>query len=361
MPTIAQRFIGLAACCSFVLEVCGCSASPSLDDVPKPVHEKANQELSRTKGIWWGKAHVVVGQVRLEEPSDELQIVSRTQILDDGYFAAFLAPSRTLSFRAHGYEPLDITPPSDAGKLVRVGENVMEKTPRDQLASLKGRVVGPDAVSSGKAKVLLKVDWAPPIWLDEGRECASVAQSVVESRQISFGEEFIFNGLSPIPYEIEITSEGYNSVSRTVTPQRGETMVVEDIQMSGSPQVRLTWIAQFDAPTEIQGKNTTSKTIVCDGDSTFLFTDERDELGNKLHLYLLPTDKGVESYFWYTGSSFHDLGATSLDETRNVLAKDGLPSEDSSAGRKIILQDGHVYLFRCPEKKASCLFLVEFL
>lgn len=330
---------------------------PVRGQVPPPVLEKAQEEKEVfLNELWRGLGRVVVGRVELQDPTDKTLIVSRTEILDEGYFAAALYPSRQLCFRAHGYEPLNVSFPSGFEPIVFVDDLVLVPTEPSERSQWHGRITGLDRQE--KAEVVLRVAPAPLLWEDWAYECAANYTAFVAKKELSSGQTFTFSGLSPISYEVEITAPGYNAVSETRLVTRGATELMGDVELVRSARFDFEYVSQFSDVDELRALSRQTATITCDGKGRFLFTDERDELGNRLDLRINPNDEGPEIAFWFFPSSIYDLGEQSLD-----TAIDGFAFEEVRLSEKkrsqVMLQSGHVYFFECPEKSATCLFAVR--
>ena len=349
---------------SLGLLLAGCASPPrpaaSLADVPALVAQKAKKEMQTRDGP------VVVGRVHLQDRMDATPIVARTQVRDDGWFAAALHPSRQLAFRAHGYEPLDIPPPAAPG-IVRIPDLVLKRVPAAETAEVRGRIIGP--AHSPTASVKLVVAPAPPLWQDSGYESGANFSAVVDTRRVPSAGEFTFSGLAPIEYELHLSAPGCTSLKRTFVPDRRAHLSLGDIALSPAPKLVFEFVSQFKSLAEARGFPQQRVTIECTGDTRFRFTNQRDSLGNALYLRLAPgTDPEavppapvpgqVKAGFWYSPAQIHDLGKISLVEII-ASANDALLRPAPHAPEEVILQPGHTYFFECPDKNATCLFSVQ--
>lgn len=349
---------------SLGLLLAGCASPPrpsaSLADVPALVAQKARKEKQNRDG------QVVVSRVHLQDRMDSTPIVTRTQVRDDGWFAAALHPSRQLAFRAHGYEPLDLPPP-DAPGIVRIPDLILKRVPEAETAEVRGKVIGP--AQSTTATIKLVVAPAPPLWQDFGYESGANFSAVAATRRVPSGEDFTFSGLAPIEYELHLSAPGCTTLKRTFVPDRRARLALGDIALIPAPKLVFEFVSQFKTLAEARGFPQQRRTIECNGENRFRFTNQRDTLGNAFDLRLAPgTDPDavppvpapgqVKADFWFSPAQIHDLGKVSLVEII-ASANDALLRPAPQAPASVILQPGHTYFFECPDKNATCLFSVQ--
>jgi len=369
------------------LLLAGCASPPPpptapLSDVPPLVMQKAKKEKQTwIDSAWHGAGQVVVGRLRRQDPADSTPIVARTKVRDDGWFAAALYPSRKLSFRAHGSEPVDLAP-AGTQPIVRLPDAVLKRVPPAETAEIRGRIICPG--QSPTATVKLVVAPAPLLWEDSGYESAARFTALVASQQVPAGREFAFSGMSPIEYELHISAPGCITLKRTVVPDRRAHLSLGDIELIPAPLLVFDYVAQFKTLAQARSFPERHQAIECNGTNRFRFTNERDELGNALFLRLTPgTDPDaariaaaqppspahapatpvpapgqVRADFWFSPAPIYDLGKISLVEII-ASANDALLRPAPHAPDHVILQPGHTYFFECTNKNANCLFSVN--
>ena len=360
----------------------GCASLPvspanSMADVPVLVAQKAQREKQTwVDQNWHGAGQIVVGRVHLQDRMDDTPIVTRTKLRDDGWFAAAVHPSRKLAFRAHGFEPLDLSP-RDTPAMVHVPDLVLKRAPPAETADIRGRISGP--AHSPTATVKLIVAPAPPMWADSGFESEACVSALAASQQVPANGEFAFSGLAPIEYVIRISAPGCTTLKQTVVPDRRAHLSLGDIALVPAPKLVFDYVSQFKTVAQARGFPQQQQTIECNGDNRFRFTNERDEQGNVLYVNLTPgTERGasrddaestgscerapapgqVQAAFCSAPAAIYDLGEISLVEII-ASANDALLRPAANAPSVVILQPGHTYFLECPNKNATCLFSVK--
>ena len=186
-------------------------------------------------------------------------------------------------------------------------------------------------------------------------------------------EQFIFpiddlplTGLSPLPYIL--TFQQLGSTDRTIpfTPKRGETIDLSSITLEQATTYTFRYIART-RPTATQWQTpdpVATAQVTCNGTTTFLFSQTRDSLGNKLHIRLTPREKQVVAMFYFAPGSrsfFHDLGTMPVEDPAQLPEAEKKATPANRAGM-IPLQKGHTYFFTVTNVNgidAQCLFKVE--
>ncbi len=329
------------------------AAEPAPRELPPQVAKKAAMQARFVQQQWKGQGHVVIGKLDIPPEIDPGQIASRTILLKDGWFAARLYTGRTLTFRAHGFRSVDIQPPDHAPLLFDAGTIKLEPIDNDKLTTVRGVANFPQLSTGKRIRVSLHIDQPPQIFADDAYEGGSM-RPVVDELYMPAGEEFYFKKMSTFAYRLQISAPHYIVRDVPLPADRSQNFDVGKITLVACPKLVFNYVSQFRGapPAEVQ-----TKSVECDDHNTFIFTKLRDELGNRLFLRLHPDDGKVVARFWFFPSGFYDVGKGQL---KNEIASFSLDRVTSSPfASEQTLEDGHVYYFECPEKKANCLFRVS--
>jgi hypothetical protein len=167
-------------------------------------------------------------------------------------------------------------------------------------------------------------------------------------------EEFRFEKLSKFEYRLRISAPHCIVKEVPLLATRDKDFSVGNQTLVRSPLLVFNYVSQF---TGMPPAETKQKAIECDDHNKFLFTTQRDELGNKLDLRLHPKDGKVVAAFWFFPSGFYDLGKTNLKDEIANFSLERIKTLHTLDGEQL-LEYGHVYYFECPDRKANCLFSV---
>ena len=336
----------------------GCKqADMSLQEFPDDARQKARHwKTTFVDQYWDGEGTVMYGRVRLADGKDDVPIVSRTAIYEGGYFAAAVHASRKLTFRAHGYAPIDIVHPGQLGQLHNVGELVLRRTKKSEQGRISGTVQG---LSVGeKAEVTLRVFSAPPMWSDHGTEAGATSGYDVETVACVTGDRFQFDGVSLMAYQVVLRAVGYETIKKRLFLHHAPVYELGDLQLRPARVLSVDYVSQLTPDTDLAEVEVLQTTITCNGDSRFLFSDEVDSMGRARYLRIFPKREVVEASYWMSPSSFTDLGAGTLTEIlQTETAKHLLTHAQGS--RTTYLRPGRVYFFHCRGNRANCLFAVR--
>ena len=310
--------------------------------------------------IWEGKGRVVVG--RLEMPRDA-EVASRISTCDDGSYCTPLYPERRLVFYAHGYDPLEITRVSTVSTDVYdAGSRHFVKARANDMRQLQGQVT---LSRSKKGDVpitcTLQIRNDDYLWEDCGHQCGAPIAVDAESKTLASTQPFIFENLSRIPYVLVVSAPGY--IQQELEIDRGQTGVIDlgNVVLQKAKALRVSYISRVrQKGGEWIGDNRVKTArITCDGVAELAFSDQRDGLGNSLELRMNPRGKEVEASFFFYNDGFYSLGE---------LGPEGIPAWDKVdvASRRgspsIVLEDGHLYLFKIDDVNGTdiqLLFHVE--
>jgi hypothetical protein len=335
-----------------IASVCLAAESPPVE-LPNQVAKKVEMQTRMIKQLWKGQGNVVVGKLQTPSDVDPQQIAARTILLNDGWFAARLFPARTLSFRAHGYKPIDIQPPKDAPLVYNVGTIKLEAVDKKDLTTVRGIATSPKEFEGKRILIELELEQPPPIFADYGYEGGTM-QPVVNQLYMPPGEEFRFEKLSNFDYRLRISAPHCIVKEVPLPAAREKDFNVGKQTLVPSPLLVFDYVSQFS---DMPSAETKQKSIECDDHNTFVFAKERDDWGNTRFLRLHPDDGKVLARFWYSPSAFYDLGKANLKDEIAKVSLERFKKMDNLKDEQL-LEDGHAYYFECPDRKANCLFSV---
>ncbi len=330
------------------------AAEPATSKLPKKVAEKVAAQTKSVFQLWKGQGNVIVGKLEIPQNLDQQQIASRTVLLDDGWFVARLYRGRKLTFLAHGYKPFEIEPPQDALPLYDAGTIKLEAVDNKDLTTVRGIAAFPKGFNGNRILIELEIEPPPPVFADYGSEGGPV-QPVVNQLYMPADEEFRFEKLSQFAYRLRISAPHFIVLNVPLPADRSKDFDVGKQTLVPSPMLVFNYVSQFNGmpPTETQ-----KQSIECDDHKTFMFTKQRDKLGNKLDIRLHPEAGKVIARFWFFPSGFYDLGKSELKDEISKFSLERVQKSQTINGEQP-LENGHVYYFECQEKKANCLFSVS--
>jgi hypothetical protein len=178
---------------------------------------------------------------------------------------------------------------------------------------------------------------------------------VVNQLYMPAGEEFRFDKLSNFDYRLRISAPHFIVKEVPLPAARDKDFNAGKQTLEPSPVLVFNYVSQFTGTLPAETKQ---QTIECDDHCTFLFTKQRDELGNKLDFRLHPDAGKVVARFWMFPNSFYDLGKTNLKDEIAGFSLERVKKLYTGQDRQL-LEDGHVYYFECPNRNANCLFSVS--
>src|SRR5262249_15126800 len=143
---------------------------PPLTELPQNVAKKVTAQTDFVHRLWQGNGNVVVGKLEIPLVVDRQRVASRTILMPDDWFAARLFRGRTLTFRAHGFTSVDITPPEGAPLVYDVGTIKLEPIDKDALTSVHATAAVPEGYDCKRMRVQLLIEQPPQIFADDGYE-----------------------------------------------------------------------------------------------------------------------------------------------------------------------------------------------
>jgi hypothetical protein len=169
------------------------------------------------------KGSVVVGQIAVEDGKADVEdVLAQTLILPEGYFAADVGDlKRPISFRAPGYDALDVPLEGKSGDLVYVGKAVLKPLKKGDGATLKGTVALDGEKSAEGATVTLSMSVPTPNTPHSGYSPRPHWPEGV-TVPVSKTGEFVATGLSPAKYFLNVTAEGHVPYSGSFAFKAGE-------------------------------------------------------------------------------------------------------------------------------------------
>lgn len=303
-----------------------------------------------------GEGVVFIG--RLTPPANT-PVAARVPFMKDGSFATAVYPRRTLIFYAHGHDPLVVVDGKEvAPSVLDAGDLAFVATPSQRLRSLSGsvRFAKLSAAGSDDISVELGITNRAYLYRDHGHRGGNLSVPVRKTT-VRAGERFEFGGLSPIPYDLTVSAPGYVTARRTIDPKAVGAITLDKIALHPAPRLVFTYVSQLDLALspDAPKPEPEQQTIVCDGNTRFVYTEQRDKLRNQFFLRLEPGERGVEASFWAAPSEFYDLGPGTLaDVLRSRRWMKRLPKPSAEQ----VLTPGRVYFFRNQSRETNCLFAV---
>ncbi len=335
-----------------------CAAGLAQLQATLPAYESAEyipEELESVNDYWDGRGRVIVGKVNKPEGAITC---SRAPIEDDGSFCTALYPGRTLIFYANGYAPLVVDKWTKIQpKVFDAGTVSFEKAAPEDLRSLQAKVSLETPTGDTQISYRLRLHNDAYLFDDHGHAGSCTITVTVKTKKLAPGQTFSAEGLSRIPYYLELSAPGYIEQKIDIDPEQSGAIDLGDITLQRAPEFRITYKARTrqDGGPWAGGDDVKTTDLVCTGADEFLFTDTRDGLGNKLSLRMKPKGGDVEASFYYYTNAFYDLGKTSSD---------ALPAwQDIDLGRRsgsprMDMQSGHLYYFKVEDIHETAIQLL---
>jgi hypothetical protein len=332
----------------------GRAADSTPPELPDQVAKKVAMQTKMVNQLWKGQGNVVVGKLEIPPNVDPQQIAARTVLLNDGWFAARLFAGRTLCFRAHGYKSIDIQPPQNAPLVYDAGTIKLEAVDKKDLTTVRGIANFPKGFEGNRILIELELEQPPPIFADDAYEGGPM-RPVVNQLYMPADEEFRFDKLSNFDYRLRISAPHFIVKEVPLPATRDKDFNAGKETLVPSPLLIFNYVSQFK---DVPPAETKQQSIECDDHRTFIFTTQRDELGNKLDFRLHPDAGKVVARFWMFPSGFYDLGKAILKDEIASFSLERVKKLHTQQDQQP-LEDGHVYYFECPNRNANCLFSVS--
>jgi hypothetical protein len=186
-------------------------------------------------------ASLVIGRLIIEdEKLDPTTVFAQMPILPEGYFAGEIGDRKQpLSFRAHGYEDLDVplsaeeSSESDAEGAVVLKDVVLRPVSDDRRATLRGRVVLDASQDASSATLTLNVG-VPPINTPHGGYSPRMSWPEGIKVEVDASGAFTAAGLSPSKYNVMISADEHVTKFQPITLAAGETTDAGDVRLFAS-------------------------------------------------------------------------------------------------------------------------------
>jgi thiol-disulfide isomerase/thioredoxin len=172
------------------------------------------------------RGHVVVGRLVVADgKADPELVMAQMPILAEGYFAGEVGDlNRPVGFRSHGYQNLDVPLAGKEGDMVYVGSVTLQPLPKDQAATVKGKVVLDGAKTAETAQVRLSMGVPNPNTPHNGysprRRWPEGIAVAVDPRT----GEFHATGLSPSTYYLHVTAKDHVDLGKSVLFEAGREL-----------------------------------------------------------------------------------------------------------------------------------------
>lgn len=259
-------------------------------------------------------------------------------IMDSVISAHYAGPAKGFVIRAFGYDPIDASIDVYDGEMTYV-DFVMQKTPPDKLASVKGTVYDENDTPLEGAHVTLSFPFAN---LGSG---GRPERSVITD---STGR-FLFEGLSSAKHNVTAYAESRAYDSGTFTPMPGHT-AIENRKLYPNRSITINYVYQPD------GSRNFSEGDLQKGTMHWIFGNEGVNFSKgtiesytpgDLRDLELRQDQNVLYFqnFYVNGrNGFYDAGPVDFD---SITQADGNQSRYSTRRQECIT--GHVYVVRTYE------------
>ena len=232
------------------------------------------------------------------------------------------------------------------GKVYDAGPLRFQKAAEQDLRKVQFKVLGakPEEKRSKIECALILVNKCY-LWDDEGYEGSSNPWVTAERKSVDFGNLVEFTGLSNLPYQLSIKSEGFVSQMLELSLEEGDIELGE-IDLLAAPRLNFEYrvrVRQNGGGWKGKGESQ-KQSVVCDGNNTLSFSKESDGLGNALGLRLKPKREQVEaSFFSYQGKSFVELGP--WEGKKFPTWKEAEVARKQQGRPKILLKSRSLYYF----------------
>jgi thioredoxin-related protein len=171
------------------------------------------------------RGHVVVGRLVVEDgKQDPEMVMAQMPILAEGYFAGEVGDlARPSTFRSHGYQNLDVPLEGKTGDPVYLGTVTLKPLPKEEAASLKGKVILDVPRDPEPATVKLSIFVGPVNTPHNGYSPRRRWPEPIEI-PVSKAGEFTATGLSPARYYFSVAANGHVDSSRFLTFKPGQQL-----------------------------------------------------------------------------------------------------------------------------------------
>ena len=343
MKTIKKTclFCLLVLCCFALL---GCSRHHADTRNLCPQTERMDSEIARALAYPndWPRltSHVVIGRLALNGSGDvQRDVKTQMDIWPGGYFVALVGKKdRPLSFRAHGYYPLDISlsEPLDLGTIRMRRVRPAERAHLTGVLNFEGGGVPSQVVAT--ADIVQKKNTPGNHAADRyGRYKNTNYQGHPIPLEVTADGELRGNGFSSAEYELTVSAEGYVTKRMPIQFRAGETLDVGTLNIERPKRIHLVYTGSG-----LDGERL----------STTLAPDEawRPPLKGSWNLSFeqeagkLRLDSGYGP--WY-GS---DLGTGKLADFAGIEETEGSPQRYP----RFNIRNGHVYFIKMYQGEWLC-------
>jgi len=325
------------------------------DAFEKRVEELKQLAVKRRTG------HVVIGQIQVEGKTLPVDVASQVHMFPDGYFLdAIRKPGESIGFRAHGYEPVDVTP-EGPGPIEDLGIIRMKPLSADRTGSAEGSVMIkklPGAPKLDQVDIRWTILGFPTNSLTRpGAYPRSPARTSLKSKVAADGS-FSITGMVPAKYRLTVKAPNCLTQVLDVDFAEKETTKVEPILI----EMNQTMNVEFAVAPECDFAKAQVEKTKFVPDLKWRASDDVPEFASDLQI----RQKDGKLYMMsaYSPSRCVDLGKAELNEKRNVEAAevpDSVPwLGDDGQLLQLPIEDGHVYLIRQSHWKHWILFRATF-
>jgi hypothetical protein len=180
---------------------------------------------------------IAVGQLIVEdELLDPTMGLAQAVILEEGYFATPVGSfEKPLSFRAHGYEDLDVAlhAPEKEGGAVLLGHVTLKPLANERRASFRGKVVLDDAPDASSVRVGLNASMGP-VNTPSGGYPGRPRWPEGLTAEVDENGEFTVEGLNPSKIGVLVNAEGHVQFYKQFTLAPGEAFDAGELRLLSS-------------------------------------------------------------------------------------------------------------------------------
>ncbi|GAB5441649.1 MAG: hypothetical protein Fues2KO_19980 [Fuerstiella sp.] len=312
--------------------------------------DRAKAELIRAERSQ-RPAHLVVGRIVLEPDDDPETVRSQMVVVEDGFFVEVVKSlEQPIGFRHPAYFPLDFMIPKDSkidsAGMIDVGEVRMTKARPDQCGRITGRVVVPEGVRAGSAKVLINIGYVRANTPFGGTE--GVGRKYVRlSAQVNSDGTFSTDKLSPGSYTTFVSCANCLATARSVEISNGADTRLEEIELELPKKIELKYrVVRRDSG---GFKDAEERTLTVQSGHRW----KAGEARYGWDLEFLQSEGSVSFRASYAPCQIRDLGPGELGDFLNI--------EPGSATERVTgaAVSGHVYLLDQDHWKRHILFRID--
>lgn len=341
-----MREIAVTTGLLLVLMTCPSNGSETDEVLQRAIELHDRIAYSKDAVERYGRGHVIVGRVVVDEGDDPAMVHAQMLILPDGTFAG---PIRDLvspvGFRMHQYSPFDLKLEGRTGEVINVGVIRMRRLPKQKLVPIKGKIILEGTDDASRASVSLSASKGPINTPSNGtnprpRWPRPVQVSVAPSGQVHG------TGFSPMAYYCSITAPGFVAREMKVDFHPKVGADIGTVTLEKPRQVTIRYIVAENDAFDLES---VQNTILTGGARWKVDPDS-----SRWDVELTQQNGELILDHFYSPCTIADLGVTSLRRSLKTS-----PSAAHQTARGTVLTEGHVYLLNQQHLRHLVLFKVR--